>query len=186
MVKDKVKLRMEMRLRRAQILESTRVIAEKAISKNFTKYFSNTKSKIISGFKAINNEPNLDELYLKLATQNILCFPTIINNNLVFKQWREGQEFILNKKFQTLEPKLSSLSVVPDILLVPLLAADMHGNRLGYGGGFYDRYLQYAAKIKKITAIGICFEAQIIDAVPIDLHDQKLDFILTDNRVIRV
>ena len=70
--------------------------------------------------------------------------------------------------------------VHPDILLIPLVAYDSNKNRLGYGGGFYDRYIKKLKKIKKILTIGLAFSFQKIKIINTNQFDQKLDFILTD------
>ena len=71
--------------------------------------------------------------------------------------------------------------VYPDIILVPLLAFDRHKFRLGYGGGYYDRYIQKIKNIKKILTIGMAFSFQEVAKLPINKYDKKLDFIFTEN-----
>jgi 5-formyltetrahydrofolate cyclo-ligase len=70
--------------------------------------------------------------------------------------------------------------VAPEILLIPLVGFDRQLNRLGYGGGFYDRYISKIKKNKKIIKIGLGFSFQKIDKLPINKHDKKLDYILTE------
>jgi len=76
--------------------------------------------------------------------------------------------------------------VVPEVLIVPLLAFDRPGYRLGYGGGFYDRTLERLRARGPVTAIGFAFAAQEVDRVPTEPTDQKLDLIVTERGVIRV
>ena len=71
----------------------------------------------------------------------------------------------------------------PDILLVPLLAYDKNLNRIGYGGGFYDRYIKRLKKIKKIIIIGIAYSFQEIKKVPTNKYDINLDFIITEKNI---
>ncbi|MEH6836263.1 MAG: 5-formyltetrahydrofolate cyclo-ligase [Falsihalocynthiibacter arcticus] len=70
--------------------------------------------------------------------------------------------------------------VTPDVLIVPLVAFDDAGNRLGYGGGFYDRTLQDLRRSRHVVAIGLAFEAQRADELPLEATDQPLDFIVTE------
>ena len=77
------------------------------------------------------------------------------------------------------------LSVYPDILLIPLVAFDQNLNRLGYGGGYYDRLIAKISKKKKIVKIGLAFSFQKVDKVPINVYDQKLDYILTNKIIIK-
>jgi 5-formyltetrahydrofolate cyclo-ligase len=69
------------------------------------------------------------------------------------------------------------------VLLVPMMAFDRKGYRLGYGGGFYDRTLQKLRAKKRIVAIGVAYAGQQVDSVPHDRHDQVLDFIMTEREV---
>ena len=73
----------------------------------------------------------------------------------------------------------------PDILLVPLLAFDENLYRLGYGGGYYDRAISSLRKMQKIITIGIGFDEQKMDNIPIEPHDEKLDYILTEKKLYK-
>ena len=75
--------------------------------------------------------------------------------------------------------------VYPDVLLIPLLAYDKNLNRLGYGGGYYDRIIKKLSKKKNIIKIGLAFSVQKIDKVPINAYDQKLDYIITNKYIIK-
>ena len=76
----------------------------------------------------------------------------------------------------------SARSSEPDALIVPLLAVDEEGWRLGYGGGFYDRTLEALRARKTVTAMGVGFNAQLVPEVPHGPSDQRLDWLLTDKR----
>ncbi len=75
----------------------------------------------------------------------------------------------------------SAIKVYPDILLVPLVAFNKYKFRLGYGGGYYDRYIKKMKKIKKIFTIGMAFSFQEVARLPITEYDKKLDFIFTED-----
>jgi 5-formyltetrahydrofolate cyclo-ligase len=77
------------------------------------------------------------------------------------------------------EPKADKPQVEPDVVLVPLLAFDRRGWRLGYGGGFYDRTLAGLRRRKPIVAVGLAYDGQEVDAVPRLEYDQRLDWVLT-------
>ena len=79
---------------------------------------------------------------------------------------------------------VSSKILYPDILLVPLVGYDKDLNRLGYGGGFYDRYIEKIEKKKKIIKIGFAFSYQKLKKIPINPHDKKLDFIVTEKGIL--
>jgi 5-formyltetrahydrofolate cyclo-ligase len=86
--------------------------------------------------------------------------------------------------FGALVPK-DAPSLVPRVLIVPLLAFDARGYRLGYGGGFYDRTLELLRAQGEVTAIGFAFAAQWVEAVPTDSFDQPLDVMVTDAGITR-
>ena len=75
--------------------------------------------------------------------------------------------------------------IEPEVLIVPLVAFDARGNRLGYGGGFYDRTLERLRAKRPTLAIGFAFDAQEADALPLEPTDQPLDLIVTESRVLR-
>jgi 5-formyltetrahydrofolate cyclo-ligase len=87
-------------------------------------------------------------------------------------------------KFGIPEPVPSRI-FYPDILLVPLVGYDDNLNRLGYGGGFYDRYIEKIEKIKNVIKIGIAFSFQKITSVPTNNYDKKLDFVITEKEILR-
>ncbi len=104
---------------------------------------------------------------------------------LIFRDWTPETRFIPGG-FKTEVPEPTAPEVVPTILLVPLLAFDLKGYRLGYGGGFYDRTLVKLRASAKITAIGFAYEGQLVDDVPRAEYDQPLDAILTECAFRRV
>ena len=75
--------------------------------------------------------------------------------------------------------------VYPDILLIPLVSFDKNLNRLGYGGGYYDRVIKSLKNKKKITTIGLAFDFQEFNLIPISQYDQKLDYILTNKKILQ-
>ena len=84
-------------------------------------------------------------------------------------------------KYGIPEP-ISNKVKYPDILLVPVVAYDKNLNRIGYGGGFYDRYIKKIKKNKKIITIGLAYSFQKVKKIPINEYDIKLDFIVTEKR----
>mgnify|MGYP006441048317 FL=1 len=100
-----------------------------------------------------------------------------------FYKWSNKDPLKINK-FGIPEP-VSSKIIYPDILLVPLVGYDNNLNRLGYGGGFYDRYIEKIEKIKKIVKIGLSFSHQKISSIPINQYDKKLDFIITEKEILK-
>ena len=96
-----------------------------------------------------------------------------------FLEWKYLDILKVNN-FGMLYPCLQTKYLIPDVMLVPLLAYDLQNNRLGYGKGFYDRYLSKFLKNKKTTTIGIAFSFQKYNKLPVSKSDIKLDYILTE------
>ena len=99
-----------------------------------------------------------------------------------FFKWSSSNPLLVNK-YGIPEPVTNKISY-PDILLVPLVAFDSEFNRIGYGGGFYDRYIKKIKKIKKIITIGLAFSFQKVNKIPSNKFDRRLDFIITEKKKI--
>ncbi len=110
------------------------------------------------------------------------ALPVVVGRQkpLKFFLWRLGENLI-DGPFGTKEPEPVSLEVVPSILIVPLLAFDAHGFRLGYGGGFYDRTLRMLRRrIQACTAIGFAFSGQEVQEIPVTATDEPLDWVVSE------
>ena len=87
--------------------------------------------------------------------------------------------------FGILEPKNSKIEIVPDLILVPLVAFDRQLNRIGYGKGYYDRSLKKIKKYKKdAISLGIAYSFQKSKNIPVNRNDFKLDYIFTEKGII--
>ena len=150
-----------------------------SLNKILKKYNFLNKKKI-GAYYPINYEIECFEILrkLKLAGHKISLPVTKIKNEMDFYSWSfEDPLYVGNMGIP--EP-LKTKKVYPDILLVPLVAYDKYNYRLGYGGGYYDKYIQKISNIKKILTIGLAFSFQKMDKIPINQNDKKLDFILTE------
>ena len=135
----------------------------------------------ISGFNAIGDEISPLPLLMKLAADgHRLCLPVMAGRGLplLFRSWAPGDPTSA-AVWGIGEPLPSAPALEPDVLLVPLLAFDARGYRLGYGGGFYDRTIAELRALKPVTAIGVAFDEQRVEAVPHVDYDQPLDWVLT-------
>jgi 5-formyltetrahydrofolate cyclo-ligase len=131
----------------------------------------------VAGFWPIQDEIDIRPLLAALhARGHPIALPVTGRRGeaLVFRRWRPG-ETLLPGRFGTSHP--AGAAVTPDVLLIPLLAFDGQGNRLGYGGGFYDRTI---ADLPAAIRIGCAFAVQELDSVPVSLYDQRLHAVLTE------
>ena len=143
------------------------------------------KKKIIGGYYPVNFEVDDLELLKKLEKNKFNISLPIIKKNfqMDFHKWSFSDPLKTNK-YGIPEPKTKNI-VYPSVLLVPLVAFDKKLNRLGYGSGYYDRLITKLSKKKKIIKIGLAFSFQEVDKVPVNIYDQKLDFIVTNKHIIK-
>ena len=139
----------------------------------------------LGGYYPSNYEIDDLEILNLLSKKNFKISLPIIkkNNQMDFFKWSNNDPLKINK-FGIPEP-ISSKKFYPDILLVPLVGYDNDLNRLGYGGGFYDRYIKKIEKIKKVIKIGLAFSCQKIKNMPLSKYDKKLDFIITEKGILK-
>tara|TARA_X000001036_G_scaffold213852_1_gene200391 strand:- start:41 stop:583 length:543 start_codon:yes stop_codon:yes gene_type:complete len=170
-----------LKLRKKNFNENLKIDLDKFFS--FLKI--NTDMKNIGGYYSSNFEiDNLEILYLLEKKKYNISLPKIEKKNQMnFLKWSSNDPLKINK-YGIPEPVYSRV-VFPDILIIPLVAYDNNLNRLGYGGGFYDRYIDKIEKIKKVIKIGLAFSYQKVKTIPINQHDKKLDFIITEKKILK-
>lgn len=145
----------------------------------------------IAGYWPLGDEIDCRPLLAALkSTGAQVALPVVAGQGqvLIFRIWTPG-DALDQGPFGTAHPGIRAAVVVPRVLLVPLIAFDAAGNRLGYGAGYYDRTiaaLRRAALNNEgaITAIGLAYDEQEVDAVPAEAHDQHLDAVMTDRRTL--
>jgi 5-formyltetrahydrofolate cyclo-ligase len=145
-----------------------------------------TPSTIISGFMPLKSEINPLPLLQKLAKAGArLALPAIAGRGkpLIMRAWEFGAP-LDRGQWGIREPKPDAPEVEPDILLVPLLAFDRAGFRIGYGAGYYDMTIHRLRALKPVIAIGIAFAAQEVPKIPTTPRDERLDLVLTEREVI--
>ncbi len=141
---------------------------------------SKTIGRIVGGYYPYNYEVDPLKILEKFEKKNyLISLPKIEkNSHMNFFRWSTKEPLAINK-YGIPEPT-SNIMIHPNILLVPLVAFDNHFNRIGYGGGFYDRYIKKLKKEKKIITIGLAYSFQKVRKVPINKYDIKLDFVVTN------
>ncbi len=176
-------------MKKSEIRKKIKKLREKNFSKNFQIDFQSifkllrkkkSKKRIIGGYYPYNYEINVIPIMEKFERlKYIISLPKIgQNSNMNFFIWSTNDPLNTNK-YGIPEP-INNKIIFPDVLLVPLVAYDKNFNRVGYGGGFYDRYLKRIKKIKNVLTIGLAFSYQKVKKIPIEKNDIKLDFIVTE------
>ena len=137
---------------------------------------------VLSGYARFRSEIEPGGIMARAAAQGAtLALPVIPGKGvpLVFRRWTFGEP-LEEGPFKVMAPPASAPEVEPDVVLTPLLGFDHFGGRLGYGGGYYDRTLEGLRAKKPVLAIGVAFEIQRLEAVPLGPHDQRLDWVVTE------
>ncbi len=140
----------------------------------------------LSGYMAIRTEIDPLPAMEEAAAHGPVAVPVIraAGQPLVFSRWEPGVE-MAQGPFGAMIPAHEEL-LIPEILIVPLVAFDLRGGRLGYGGGFYDRTLEGLRAARPTLAIGFAYEAQMAETLPLEPTDQPLDMIVTETRVLDI
>jgi 5-formyltetrahydrofolate cyclo-ligase len=142
---------------------------------------------IVSGYSPMKSEFNPVPLMRRLADGGAsLALPVVAGRGkpLIMRAWSFGAPLAAGV-WGIREPPPEAPEVFPDILLVPLAAFDRQGQRIGYGAGYYDMTINRLRDLKHVTAIGLAFAAQEVEAVPHTARDARLDLVLTEREVIR-
>ena len=141
---------------------------------------------IVSGFSPLKTEINPLPLMRKLSDAGAqLALPAVAGRGkpLIMRAWSFGAP-LASGVWGIREPTPDAPEVAPDILLVPLLAFDRTGNRIGYGAGYYDMTIAALRAEKPVIAVGIAYALQEIEEVPVTPRDARLDLVLTEQEVI--
>lgn len=144
-------------------------------------FFVGNPLAVVGGYWPMRDEINCCPLLKQLNTLGWnIALPCITGSNrpLLFKHWEPGHK-LEQGPFKTSEPSSRRAVLEPTVMLVPLVAFDAEGYRLGYGGGFYDRSIAALRAKSAITTIGLAYDEQEVVKVPNERHDERLDWILT-------
>jgi 5-formyltetrahydrofolate cyclo-ligase len=177
---EKTKLRSEARAHRATLTDPG--FAERIAT--FAADLDIAKQAIVAGYHPFRDEADPRGLMSALAALgHPLALPCVITSRqaLVFRRWRMGDALTANI-YGIAEPAASAAEVLPAAVLVPLLAFDASGHRLGYGGGYYDRTFEALAGVR---IIGVAYSGQEVPTLPREPHDHRLDLIVSENGVRR-
>ncbi len=143
------------------------------------------EKQVVSGYVPIRSEIQTEGTMRCLHRMGFrMCVPVIKGNGkpLEFRSWRPTSKMV-DSTFKVPVPSHGAY-VTPSILLVPMLAFDSRGARMGYGGGFYDRTLEKLRAAGDVLAIGLVFAAQRVEELPTDTTDQFMDIIVTEKGIM--
>ncbi|MEX2642553.1 MAG: 5-formyltetrahydrofolate cyclo-ligase [Acetobacterales bacterium] len=145
-----------------------------------------TGVRVVAGFWPIGDEIDVRPTLVRLAASGWDCALPVTpppGQPLGFRRWRHGDAMVRGR-FGTSEPGPEAAILVPTLLIVPLLAFDRRGGRIGYGAGYYDRTLAALRKAQPTLTVGAAYALQEIERVPVDERDQPLDWVVTEKEAI--
>lgn len=179
----KAALRIKARALRAALDHEERADMAKAAAAHFFAGIALAPTDIVAAYWRIRDELDCQPILVKLMDSGqTVVLPVVLGPEqpLDLRVWEQGTS-LYEAGFGTLAPSELAPRAEPDVVLMPLLAFDKNGTRLGYGGGYYDRTL--ARFKKRPRLIGLAFAAQELDRIPRDAHDVPLDAIVTETGV---
>ena len=182
---DKAALRSEMAMARRRAAAAAPAAAE-AVRERALAALTIPEGAVVSAYWPLREELDPRPLMLALVARGArLCLPVVVaaERPLSFRAWAPGDPLV-EARFGTHVPIQSAEVLVPEVLLVPLLAFDRQGYRLGYGGGFYDRTLAALRGDRRVSAVGVAYAGQEVAAVPIEATDQRLDALVTEKYLL--
>lgn len=145
--------------------------------------FGLEKNAKIAIYLPLKGEVNLDKILTDLSYK--FAAPKIEKEKLYFVPYQLTTP-IEKTNFKQLKQPIASSKLEPDIFVIPALALDLAGSRLGYGGGFYDKYFSQGAHRQEKLKIGVCFHQYLVAFLPKEVHDLKLNYIITEKIIIKL
>ena len=179
-------LRREAKARRSVANERLADEAGERVRAHFAARIKPPPDAVIGGYWPFDAELDAAPLLTHLHGLGHSCaVPAVAGPDepLVFRAWRPGDQLLAGRLGEP-RPDPDAPELRPNVLLVPLLAFDRAGYRLGYGGGYYDRTLAVLRDIGTVLAVGLAYAAQEVDTVPRDARDARLDWIVTEREAI--
>lgn len=142
----------------------------------------------VAGYWPLGDELDVRPLLARLHARGVVCaLPVVAARDaaLLFRRWHPDMP-LHRGLTKCMEPGPAADEVIPDVVLVPLLAFDRQGYRLGWGGGYYDRTLEALRQRRRVVAVGTAFAGQEVDNLPRGPHDQPVDWMVTEVKATRM
>lgn len=192
MKKTKTDLQIKKDKIRKEILAKRNILSDKDINKksdliikNLTSYIENAQNIMI--FMDMKTEVKITKLLELYPKKNFFISKITNSKNREMKINKYNKNELILHKFGYYESSSNDFydEEILDVVIVPALAFDSKKNRIGFGGGYYDTFLEKVRKKNnKVLFIGVCYDFQIIDSVPTEKHDVTLDFVVSESKII--
>ncbi|GAB5389424.1 MAG: hypothetical protein Alpg2KO_23920 [Alphaproteobacteria bacterium] len=185
---QKIRLRSELKPVRDALSSEYRAEASQQMAARLLPLLQATPFKCLAGYWPMASEADPRPVMMAVQEQGLKVGLPLVDRTdkpLTFRLWN-GQEPPWQGPLGNLEPDPKDRRAAPDILLLPMLGFDRRGGRIGFGKGYYDRTLSELRGFKPIIAIGLAFAEQEVPEIPMEKHDQRLDWIVTQKAAIRL
>ncbi|MCB1198532.1 MAG: 5-formyltetrahydrofolate cyclo-ligase [Deltaproteobacteria bacterium] len=160
----------------------TIVRQSKQITDRLLAFESYQQSQVVGLYDGLDFEVQTENIFLHAISQGKVClYPKVVGANLIFGQVSDPQELEKDKFGVRAPQKIIANKKQLQCLIVPCVGVDLWGRRLGFGGGFYDRYLQNFQG----TTIALAFDYQVYPLIPDETHDKRVDWIVTSHKIYR-
>lgn len=178
---DKQRLRQQARARRAEANASLGKAAGNAVMAQFEKSIVVPPRAVVAGYWPMRNEMDVVPLLQSLQKRGHRIVLPVLEGDapLSFRLWKPGATMQPGPA-GTSHPPVTAGTATPTVMLVPLLAFDSKGQRLGNGGGHYDRTIEQLRAAGQLLVVGLAFSSQRVDSLPTEAHDQRLDWAITE------
>ena len=180
---EKKKLRETLLKKRASIPLAATAIASQCVARHFADHPILAFAPSVAGYMAMRSEIDVLPVFDIMARyKKRTALPAVTpQKTLLFRRWQRGEPLVRHPTLHVEEPPATHETLIPAIILTPLVAFDALGYRLGYGGGYYDRTMEMLRRFDQPPLfIGVAYSAQEVERVPTEPADQLLDGILTE------
>ena len=183
-------LRRQLQARRAALSPGQRLAAADAVARHLCAQPELREPGYVAGYWAVGGEVPLHAVQLRLAPAQVWCLPVLqADGSLRFAPWRAGDPLV-NNRFGIPEPEVEPASTLPpeamSVVLVPLVGFDRAGNRLGMGGGYYDRSFAFRRERPGPPwLVGVAYACQELPGLAAEPWDVDLDAIATEREWLR-
>jgi 5-formyltetrahydrofolate cyclo-ligase len=183
---DKAAIRQAVRAKREAAYKNSPATIGATFAEQFLRSIPVPPQAVVAGYNRTQSEADPARILEALSSRgHDLVLPCVEGKTeLVFRLFDANVALVVGPLGIGM-PARTSRQVDPDLLIVPLLAFDRLGHRLGYGAGYYDRTLQKLRERKVILTVGLAYAVQEVDSIPHEAHDQRLDWIVTEREAIQ-
>lgn len=185
MIVNKQQIRKELIEKRLSITSEAAEVAAESLSENLLRIIP--RGSRTAGYYPVRGEMSLHKFFCKLWERgDIVALPVVADDSKILKfiEYNSYSELIAGK-FAIPCPPPSSPEIIPDIIIAPMVGFDVHGNRLGYGGGHYDATIStLRAENKQVRVIGVAYNIQKLANIHTEIHDEKMDMVVTESGII--